>query len=266
MLRSMYSAVSGLKSHQTKMDVIGNNIANVNTVGFKSSRVVFEDIFSQTIRPESSATADGLGGTNPQQIGLGVTVGAIDVLQTPAATQYTGKNLDVSIDGDGYFVVSDGSQNFFTRAGDFTTDNENHLVNADGYLVQSGNGDTSITIPAGYSDISINKNGDIIGINDTTQEKETIGTICIANFNNPSALEKVGQNLYVSNKNTGDPVYSNPGTNGSAYIKPGSLEMSNVDLSDQFTDMIVTQRGFQANSKVITTSDEILDELINMKR
>jgi flagellar hook protein FlgE len=271
MLRSLYSGVAGLKNHQVRMDVIGNNIANVNTVGFKASRVVFKDIYSQTIKPASSPTT--MGGTNPQQIGLGVTVAAVDVLYTRTGAQYTGVPLDVSIEGDGFFVVSNGTNNFYTRAGNFKTDSDNNLVTSDGLIVQRmvdptdpADGTADITIPANYYDITIDKNGNVIGVNSTTNNKETITTLCIATFNNQNALEKVGENLYRPTSNSGAAEYAAPGSAGAATLNPGALEMSNVDLAQEFTDMIVTQRGFQANSRIITTSDQLLEELVNLKR
>jgi len=264
----MYSGVAGLKNHQVKMDVIGNNIANVNTIGFKASRVVFQDIYSQTTKQAS--TPNVAGGTNPQQVGMGVAIGSIDVLHTRSAAQFTGAPLDVMIEGDGFFVVNNGSNNFFTRAGNFYTDQNNNLVDSSGNYVQQL-GDTAgttkdIKITDGYYDISIDKNGSIVGINNLTKAKDVIATICIAQFNNQNSLEKMGENLYINNSNTGVPNYLNPGILGAPYINPGALEMSNVDLSKEFTDMIVTQRGFQANSRVITTSDSLLEELVNLKR
>ena len=286
MLRSMYAGVSGLKNHQTKMDVVGNNIANVNTIGFKASRVTFQDIYSQTIRPASSPSyTAGSGGVNPQQIGLGVALGSIDILHTRAATEYTGNALDISIDGDGFFVVSEGSQEFYTRAGNFGTDRDNNLVTSGGLYVM-GWSKPSYTVPdwlypipdvppeplqriaigENYYDISISKNGEVVGINEQTQEKEIIAKIALANFNNQNSLEKCGESLYSQNLNSGAPEYSFPGNEGTAFLSPSSLEMSNVDLAKEFTDLIVTQRGYQANSRVITTSDQLLEELVNLKR
>jgi flagellar hook protein FlgE len=270
MLRSLYAGVAGLRNHQVRMDVIGNNIANVNTTGFKASRVVFEDIYSQTLKPASAGTAT-VGGTNPQQVGLGVTIAAVDVLHTRTGAQYTGSPLDVSIEGDGFFVVNDGSTNFFTRAGNFYTDDDNYLVTATGMRVQRiatppATGTDDIQIPPGYYDIAIDKTGAIVGINKLTSVKQTIGQICIASFNNQNALEKVGESLFRESANSGVPAYVNPGTAGAAYLNPGALEMSNVDLAKEFTDMIITQRGFQANSRIITTSDQLLEELVNLKR
>jgi flagellar hook protein FlgE len=274
MLRSLYAGVSGLKNHQTKMDVVGNNIANVNTVGFKASRVTFQDIYSQTLKPASAPTPGGLGGTNPQQVGLGVSLGIIDILHTRGATEYTGAALDISIDGDGFFCISDGTKEFYTRAGNFGTDNNSMLVNSDGLHVMGFNMLTiddpavmqPIVINDNYFDVSISSNGDVVGINTITQEKEVIAKIVIANFNNQNALEKSGNSLYSANLNSGAPEYGFPGSNGVATLSPASLEMSNVDLAKEFTDMIVTQRGFQANSRVITTSDQLLEELVNLKR
>ncbi len=301
MLRSLYSGVSGLKNHQTKMDVIGNNIANVNTVGFKSSRVTFQDIYNQTVRPASAPSA-GSGGVNPQQVGLGVSLGTIEVQHTRTATEYTGNALDLSVEGDGFLVVKDNGVPYYTRAGNLTTDANNNLVNANGLKLQgwmSGmvdttgtiNGSTTnpvteaqfqawlltnpanadtlladINIPVNYYDVNIGKTGEIIGINKTTSVKETIGRLVIADFNNQAALSKMGNNLYDQNQNTGAASFGFAGVNGTSYLNPNSLEMSNVDLAKEFTDMITTQRGFQANSRIITTSDQLLEELVNLKR
>jgi len=280
MMRSLYSGVTGLRNHQTKMDVIGNNISNVNTVGFKSSRVVFQDIYSQTLQPASAATAT-IGGTNPQQIGLGVQVAAIDVMHTKGIAQYTGSTLDLSIEGDGYFMVSDGGQSLFTRAGNLYTDADSYLVNSngsfvqgyevnpDGSLVLDGAGDPileDIFIDPAYYDVSISSNGQVVGLDTATNNNVVIGQLVIATFANTSALEKVGENTYRTTTNSGDAVLGTPGDGDAGTINPGTLEMSNVDLTSEFADMIVTQRGFQANSRIITSTDEMLEEVVNMVR
>ncbi|MGI6150598.1 MAG: flagellar basal-body rod protein FlgF [Christensenellales bacterium] len=275
MMRSLYSGVTGLRSHQTKMDVIGNNIANVNTIGFKSSRVVFQDIFSQTVAPASAPSADN-GGTNPQQIGLGVQLATIDISYAPSSTQYTGNTLDLAIDGDGYFIIQEGSGYTYTRAGNFKTDSENYLVDSNGNYVMgyTGTPDANGTVttlerikldPA-YTDISINRNGEVVGLEVTTKATTVIGRIALATFANPNGLEKIGGNAYRATVNSGTAVNKAPGSGGTGAINPSSLEMSNVDLTSEFTDMIVTQRGFQANSRIITTTDEMLEELVNMVR
>jgi len=276
MMRSLYSGVTGLRSHQTKMDVIGNNIANVNTIGYKSSRVVFEDIFSQTIASATTPTANS-GGTNPQQIGLGVQLSTIDVSFTTAAAPYTGNPLDLAIDGDGFFVIREGTDGrTFTRAGNFKLDSKNFLVDSNGnYVLGCGANETlaedgsnlkPIEIDPKYTDISINRNGQVVGIDSTTNTTTVIAQIAIATFSNPNGLEKTGGNSYRETGNSGNPVFRTPGTGSAGSINPSSLEMSNVDLTSEFTDMIVTQRGFQANSRIITTTDEMLEELVNMVR
>lgn len=279
MMRSLYSGVTGLRNHQTKMDVIGNNIANVNTIGYKSSRVIFQDIYSQTIKP-ASTTGTGSGGTNPQQIGLGVQVATIDVLHTKSTPQYTGNSLDLSIEGDGYFIMSSDGQLSYTRAGNFYQDVNHYLVDANGAYVQGfevdsngalvlDNGNpvpTNILLNPNYYDISINSSGQVVGIDQSTNQSQVIGQIALATFANPNGLEKVGQNTYRVTVNSGVEVRNTPGVGTGGLLNPGTLEMSNVDLTSEFADMIVTQRGFQANSRIITTTDQMLEELVNMVR
>jgi flagellar hook protein FlgE len=437
-MRSLYSGVSGLKVHQTKMDVIGNNISNVNTTGFKSSRVTFNEIFSQTLSGASAPNADtGRAGTNAMQIGLGVNVSSIDTNMTEGAAQRTDIASDLKIEGDGFFIVGDDSGNYFTRAGAFRLDKEGTLATASGLKVygwgvdakgevEKGkvepieimsaenmysepaatsnisfegnlytgdaddtgesiiktiafydslgnryttdlkfeygggtapatanawkvtmpvtapattpvmymNGDTTkpialtaATIPnivfsptgkvtsGGSLSLTITTTAGALPVNSTfnpitldfskmTQFKEkttaqpytkdglapgnltnySIGTdgiitgtysngtkknfgqIAVATFKNPAGLEKMGNNLFATTSNSGDfdGIGQDP-TAGGGKLNAGVLEMSNVDISSEFTDMITTQRGFQANSKIITTSDEMLQTLVNMK-
>ena len=429
MMRSLYSGVSGLKAHQTKMDVIGNNIANVNTVGFKSSRVTFSELFYQTTQVASGPNADtNTGGQNAKQIGLGTNMGSISVdVTTEGGTQSTGNPFDLKISGDSFFIVSSGGANYFTKAGNFTTDASGNLVTQSGGLVMgyiaespgamlqtdqirplsiygaqytntppevttaatysgninsedsnfaeglpittfipvydnlgykyeiqvqvtkvsateytaeatgvySGNqliedltaemsgtlsfdgatgliaegsessfeltisGKDSFTSPVQVDFSSLtcygnestidcvrgDKNGEgagkavgtMISVGVQTDGKivaaysngdnEVIGQIAVANFANPAGLEKVGDNLFAATLNSGE--FNGIGedvTAGGGSISSGTLEMSNVDLSTEFTDMIVTQRGFQANSRIITTSDTMIEELLSLKR
>ncbi|MDN5325491.1 MAG: flagellar hook protein FlgE [Moorella sp. (in: firmicutes)] len=275
MMRSLYSGVSGLRTHQTRMDVIGDNIANVNTVGFKRSAVTFKDVFYQTLRGGSAGDSGGtgMGGTNPQQIGLGVTLGSIDVVHTQGAAASTGNGTDLMIQGDGFFRVSDGTNTYYTRAGAFHFDNEGFLVTTDGLKVL-GTDDNPIqiadmndptTMPQSYS---IDKMG-VVHYVDSTGAAQQAGTISIAKFSNPSGLEKIGQNLYRATTSSGDPgseLTPGQGSLANTTIIPSTLEMSNVDLAQEFTDMIITERGFQANARTITTSDQMLQELVNLKR
>lgn len=469
MMRSMFSGVSSLKAHQLRMDVIGNNIANVNTVGYKASNATFSEMYSQTLRGASSSTTNR-GGTNPMQVGLGTNVAAISVNHTKGSIQRTDVATDLMIDGDGFFMVTNDAtaQNkFYTRAGNFQMDEQGFLVTTDGlrvldnefkpiqvnmsdsknasmsknilingnisttedgynttvdvydslgdvhtlkidflglplasagkktlgvapnvndpandplnyvngvltpaahnysyrkmtisdsagtqiepaagtdlYAMFNENGEIvdlisgptgatpfdptpvgtpdtpypTATTPAftiavpGASDITlpidrsmffaggdvtgdriatqnsqvsdaksvqlegnaagkiysfnISSKGEIVGIY-TNGEQKVLQTMGLAAFDNPGGLMKIGGNLFQETPNSGTAKYGNPSTGSFGSLTPGALEMSNVDLAAQFTDMITTQRGFQANSRVITTSDEILQELVNLKR
>ncbi|AZV47750.1 flagellar basal-body rod protein FlgF [Bacillus halotolerans] len=264
MLRSLYSGISGMKNFQTKLDVIGNNIANVNTVGFKKSRVTFKDMVSQTIAGGSAAGAT-IGGTNSKQIGLGSSSGTIDTIHSTSATQSTGRTLDLAIDGDGYFQIDTGDGTAYTRAGNFYLDNTGTLVTGDGYHVLNMTGGT-IKIPLDAQSFSIGSDGKV-SIVDAGGKPQDGGQIGIVTFANSDGLDKIGSNLYRESLNSGTASAANqPGDGGTGALKSGFIEMSNVDLTDEFTEMIVAQRGFQSNSKIITTSDEILQELVNLKR
>ncbi|ABW19032.1 flagellar hook protein FlgE [Alkaliphilus oremlandii] len=448
MMRSMYSAVSSLKAHQLKMDVIGNNIANVNTVGFKGTRVTFQEVFSQTLRGAGRAQEGGRGGTNPQQVGLGINVNSMDTFHTRGSVESTGYNTDLMINGEGFFVVSDtqgGLQKSYTRAGAFGLDANGNLITPDGYYVLgytavrdadgqvqknekgqpifeenltglrisrdetappaattkatfTGNIDSNLSAdstgtagdggihetvmkvhdslgnahtvkvqfqrtdqgndtkrtfavtiteldnvklgapiplePAtpltfdsagildktaltkgtlklghatdgldgakqlsieldftkltsyaadkgaksdaaaleinGYAsgkidDFTISTTGEIEA-NFTNGSRQILGRVGLANFKNPAGLLKTGGNMYRETSNSGEVMFGYAGTGGFGALNPGAIEMSNVDISREFTDMITTQRGFQANSRIITTSDEMLQEIVNMKR
>lgn len=268
MIRSLYAGVSGLKNHQTRMDVIGNNVANVNTYGFKASRVAFADIFSQTIGT-ASAPRDDMGGTNIKQVGLGSKVAAINTNWNPGSFQATETETNVALDGDGFFMVrgSDGATTYYTRVGNFELDGEGNLVLSGlGYMVLSS--DEDIINAKGYTSVAIDKNGVITGLNADGAKKE-IATLGVVNFYNPSGLKKIGNSLFQDDVNSGSRIEDDDltaGNNGTGEIQSGGLEMSNVSLADEFTDMITTQRGYQANSRVITVSDTLLEELINLKR
>ncbi|MCC3276462.1 MULTISPECIES: flagellar hook protein FlgE [unclassified Arthrobacter] len=400
MLRSLYSGISGLRSHQTMLDVTGNNIANVNTSGYKATAVQFQDTLSQLTQ---GATAPGAnnGGSNPAQVGLGVLVSGITTNFTQGSAQSTGRATDLMISGDGYFVTKQGDQTTYTRAGAFDVDASGRLVTTDGKIVQgwtgvdgvintggavgnvtlpegaispakaTGNvtmggnlpsettaGDAAATppVPAGtivrdmtvynnngvasvipltftrtaggwsvsapgstpesanlnftdgkqvagsaasitvggatvdltglssYAGVStasvtgqdgraagtlesfsIAKDGTLIG-SFTNGAKQALARIAVATFTNPAGLEKAGNSGFTATVNSGNPVLGGPGDPGMGNAIAGSLEMSNVDLSQEFTNLIVAQRGFQANARIITTSDEVLQELTNLKR
>lgn len=272
MLRSMYSSISGLRNFQQKLDVTANNIANVNTFGFKKGRVTFKDMVSQQIAGATGPTDGGRGGSNPRQIGLGVQLGTIDTIHTQGSLQSTNRELDLGIDGDGFFIVGDDEAGnyYYTRAGNFYLDEDGYIVNGDGlYLLQENN--QRIRIAPGVESFSIGENGVIVTVESGDTTANEIATIQLAYFANPEGLQKVGSNLYQVSANSGNfddgtAGIAPPGENGTGKIVAGTLEMSNVDLAEEFTEMIVAQRGFQANTRGITTADEILQELMNIKR
>ena len=370
MLRSMYSAVSGLRVHQTMLDVTGNNIANVNTFGFKTGRAVFEDNLSQIIRGSSAPVpatggGPGIGGINPAQVGLGARLGAITNIFSQGGLQVTNQTTDVAIQGDGFFTVEKAGANFFTRNGAFNFDTDGNLVTSNGSYVlgymyapggrvaatntkadvaaamegnimldKNGVQVTAATTPndiqavplklpsaliAGFrsganqtfqvaetavdpttgvaapgskgtlgwdkfmqgmdnavggttdakdlalESFQINPDGKLVGsFSDGT--KRVFGQIALTTFNNPPGLEKVGGSMYRQTNNSGVADTGIPANGGRGTVESGTLEMSNVDLAQEFTNLIVAQRGFQANSKVVSTSDEVLSDLIQMKR
>jgi len=432
MMRSLYSGISGLRNHQTRMDVIGNNIANVNTAGYKTSRVIFQDIFSQNVSA-GMANQGEIGGTNPTQVGLGIRLSTVDVIHSRAAFQRTDRETDMMINGDGFFIVAQVNpdtgefEQFYTRAGNFDIDNDGYLTTSSGLyvlgstyelvmgVVDAGSegisrrpainrgaygpdvefpdyengggfrpgdvipaglfsteptnvpeGQITITIdnmhewnsqlpatftqdwpatnrplftavaprdpifglvqgpsipglsqirvtaertilpdpdPAtglpygapprevgesnndyrerleawlegvvanspseevGLPGFSVADNGDISVI--MGNRKIVIGRIAIGVFSNASGLEKAGNSLYLESASSGPVTVTEAFLDGAGKIDGGGLEMSNVDLANEFTDMIVTQRGFQANSRIITVSDTMLEELVNLKR
>jgi flagellar hook protein FlgE len=318
-----------MNAFQTQLDVTGNNIANVDTTGFKAGRVEFSDILAQTMsnatQPTAAGTATptnfGPGGINPQQIGLGVNVASIDTMFTQGADQQTGVPTDMALDGDGMFIVSPNMNTIlpttadtapsytatptnitynFTRAGNFSADAQGNLVLPDGsklmgYVLQTNSTATSATLPTNLNKL-VPINISIVPSGGTTPEPGnfTIGTngvvtvtdptnpsnfytyqIALANFNNPGGLQKVGNNLYETTTNSGqfnagaptnNALIGTPGNNGFANVRPGYLEASNVNLTQEFTNMIVAQQGFDANSKVINTDNNILSTIDNLEQ
>ena len=277
MMRSLYSAISGLKNHQIKMDVIGNNIANVNTTGFKRSRVTFSTMLSQTLKGASAptTTAPIVGGTNPMQVGLGASLGSIDQIMTQGSSQSTGNPTDMMLQGPGLFVLTtNGTDRVYSRSGAFSLDANGNLVDpASGAQVLDSSSTsttaTPITItPDTYSSYTIDKTGTITGVPMAGGATVKIGQVQIATFPNDAGLTSIGGSFYQESNNSGAASFGTAGdaTHAGTTLVSNAIEMSNVDLSTEFTDMITAQRGFQANSRVITVSDSLLQELIDLKR
>jgi flagellar hook protein FlgE len=275
MMRGMFAAISGLKTHQVMLDVTANDIANVNTIGYKSARTTFKDSLTQLQRGASGA-GGGTGGANAAQVGLGTQLGSIDNLMQSGAMQSTGNPLDVAITGSGMFrvapstavpPVANPTATEYTRAGNFTTNSAGYLVTQDGYYVQgrtAAGGDTLLVIPPNSTNLSIGQNGDVSYV-DTTGTRVTAGFISLATFANSAGLERSGANRWLQSANSGAPTVGTPGAQ-MGFTTAGAVEMSNVDLAQSFTSMITAQRGFQANSRVISTADEMLQDLVNLKR
>lgn len=265
MLRSLFTGISGLRAHQQMLDVTSNNIANVNTSGYKAAETTFESTLSQTIGGSGAPTAIQ-GGTNATQIGLGVQLAGTQSNFTQGSSQSTGRLGDMLINGDGFFVVSNNGQQEFTRAGSFSLDGNGHLVEPDGSILQSaagGNLDLSALNSGTYKSWSIAPNGDINGV-DAAGTTTTLGTLALATFTNPGGLMRVGDTSFTAGANSGTMTIGAPATGSLGSITSGYLEMSNVDLSTELTNLIISERGFQANSRVITTSDQVLQTLVQM--
>jgi flagellar hook protein FlgE len=282
MLRSLNSGVSGLQQFQGSLDVIGNNIANSNTIAYKTARSDFAEAFSQTLRAPSAGTSGS--GTIGMQIGSGVTTAAIRSQFAGGALTNTGVQSDLAIEGNGFFIVRDSVSDveYATRAGDFRRDENDYLVTSTGYRVR-GFSDSGLTT---RGDLRIDGTGrpatsdpaaTVVGYNIDTQGKITVrlsdgtgfvrGQVLLQSVRDPQALLKEGSNLYSGLAAAGAlPQTEAPGTNGLGDIRSGALELSNVDLANEFANLITAQRGFQASARIVTTSDEVLQEIVNLKR
>ncbi len=305
MMRSMYAAISGLKVHQTMLDVTANDIANVNTIGYKSQRTTFKDALSQMQRGGSAPTT-AQGGSNAVQVGLGVQLNSIDNLMSTGAMQTTGNVLDVAVQGDGWFRVAtlkDRPPTFtvvggapsapdayapaiggaiavqdqqYTRAGNFTRNADGYLVTQDGYYVlghdPAANVDHLICIPPGSTNVAIGPDGSVsfdppaaVTVRDRITPLNSGTNLSLAKFANEGGLERISSNRWAASSASGA---EQPGIPGGSYglTTSGATEMSNVDLAQEFTNMISAQRGFQANSRVISTADQMLSDLVNLIR
>ncbi len=267
MLRAFSSAVSGMRSQMAYLDIVANNISNVSTTGFKGSRARFSDMLYQTLSGGSASTTDA-GSINPAQIGLGVRLAGVDTSMTQGALRATGNPLDLAIEGDGFFALKDASgSTFYTRDGSFALDSEGRLVNpSNGMLVQAVGGGEITIDTAQFASIAIGADGKIVGTLADGSGTQDIAQIGLTTFPNPAGLAKSGDNLYKASGPSGAAAEGEPSKDGKGSIRSGVLEASNVDLAQEFTNMISAQRGFQANSRVITASDEVLQDLVNIKR
>ena len=258
MIRSLWIARTGLDTQQTQLDVIANNLANVSTNGFKRQRAVFQDLLYQTMRQPGAQSSQQTQVPAGLQLGTGARPVSTAHLFTQGNLQKTDNSLDVAINGDGFFQVllPDGTT-AYTRDGSFQKDNQGQVVTADGYPLQP-----AITIPADARAISIGTDGTVSVTqgNTTTQ----IGNLQVATFINPAGLQSIGQNLFLETAASGTPTPNTPGNNGAGAVNQGYVETSNVNVAEELVLMIQTQRAYELNSKVVSTSDAMLGRLTQL--
>lgn len=262
MMRSLNTAGTGMVVQQYNLDVIANNLANVNTTGFKSQRAEFQDLLYQTLR--AAGAADGSGAFGPQslQLGLGARHVATATNFGQGALQATSSPYDVAITGAGFLRVEmpDGST-AYTRDGSLRRDANGLLVTADGYPLQP-----NITVPASAEAFSIGKTGVVTALVDGESEPREIGRLQLTLFQNPGGMTRIGQNLYAAGAASGEAIEADPGTQGAGMLESGFLEGSNVEIVQEMIRMILAQRAYEINSKAIQTSDDMLGQLNNLKR
>lgn len=253
-MRALNTAASGMAAQQTNVDVIANNLANVNTTGFRKSRAEFEDLIYQTYRTPGGSVGDNQRLPTGIQIGEGVRTVSTTQLHIQGSLLQTGNSLDIAIEGNGYFQVNKpGGQIAYTRAGDFKTDAEGRLMTVDGYLVEP-----AVTLPTNATSVTIAANGTIsVTTPDSTQSQE-VGQLTLANFVNPSGLLATGKSLFQPTDASGQPLIAQPGLEGLGTLQQGFLEGSNVEVVNEMIDLIASQRAYEVNQKVITTADEML--------
>ena len=262
MIRALYTAATGMIAQQTQIDTTSNNIANVNTIGYKKQRAEFADLMYQTM--EYAGTATSLNSSSPTgiEVGLGVRPTAITKEFTQGNFKETGNNLDMAITGNGFFQVElpDGTT-AYTRNGAFKLDADGNVVNSDGYKLIP-----QIVVPADTTAISIGTDGTVSVLQAGQTQMAQIGQIQLANFVNPAGLHSLGNNNYINTSASGDAIVGTPGLNGIGEVREGFVEMSNVQLVEEMTDLITGQRAYEANSKAITTSDQMLQTVNQLKR
>jgi flagellar hook protein FlgE len=295
MMAGMYAAISGLDANQAMLNDTAGNLANVNTVGFKTSSINFVDSLYQNLRGASAPTASN-GGSNPVQIGLGVQVGATTSVMTEGSFQSTNNPLDLAIEGNGFLRVGAGSPPAkepyntalpsafnYSRAGNLTTNTRGFLTTQSGEYVigrnaeatesetgtsyTAGKEDTYLNIPPGSINVAIGQDGSVSYTDEnpeskTFQQRVVAGFVSLATFPNETGLERLGGSLWASTADSGNPIVGTPDTTGFGPTISGVLEMSNVDLATEMTNMITAERGYQANSRVISTADEMLGTLV----
>ena len=260
MIRSLWIARTGLDAQQTQLDVISNNLANVSTNGYKKGRAVFEDLLYQTLRQPGAQSSQQTQIPTGLQLGTGVRPVSTARVFTQGNIQKTDNALDIGIQGDGFFqiLLPDGTTGY-TRDGSFQKDNQGQIVTSDGYPLQP-----NITIPATALSVTVGTDGTVSITQSGTSATTQIGNIQLANFINPAGLQSMGQNLFLETAASGTPTPNTPGTNGAGIVNQGYVETSNVNVAEELVTMIQTQRAYELNSKVVSTSDAMLGRLTQL--
>lgn len=262
MMRALWSSATGMTAQQLNMDVVANNLANVNTTGYKRSRVDFQDLLYQSTREAGTVAARGAQVPTGAQTGLGVRTAAIQKVYSQGEYQQTDNPLDVAIEGDGFFqVLTPDGNTAYTRDGTFKLDSQGRLVTSDGYALQP-----EITVPAEATKIAIGSDGTVSVTVPGQAQPQELGQLQIARFLNPAGLNSIGRNLAVPTASSGEPVTGTPGLEGLGTLAQGMLERSNVKVVEEMVNMIVAQRAYEVNSKSIQTADEMLGIANNLRR
>jgi flagellar hook protein FlgE len=292
MMSGMYAAISGLDAHQTMLDVTANNLANVDTIGYKAQSTEFADQLSQLVQAGTGPNGFNAG-TNPLQVGLGVHIGSIDNNMTDGGVQSTGKATDVAIQGQGFLVVANGAPTVaapavttppeYTRAGDLTFNSQGFLAtqtgqyvlgypaNANGSINAAGGANNAINVPTGSTGIAVGPDGSVSYVDGnsasaTYQQRVTAGYISLATFPNEAGLQRDGGSLWSATSASGAAQVGQPGIGNYGQTISGELEQSNVDMGTEFTNMIEAERGYQANASTITTADHMMQTAVQMKQ
>lgn len=261
MIRSLFTAATGMAGQQIEQDVIANNLANINSVGFKRSRANFQDLMYQVLTKAGSTSSTGIQLPSGIELGMGVKAISTQKIFTQGDYVQTGNALDLAIEGEGFFQLDDGAgKTLYTRAGNFKLNKDGNIVNQEGLILTP-----TINIPNNAVVITVDKTG-TVSVTDQQGNISQVGQIQLARFVNPSGLTSLGRNLYDKTDASGDPMVGNPATEGRGTITQYYLEMSNVNVIDEMVKMIVGQRNYEINSKAIQTADDMLGIISNLKR
>jgi len=262
MMQSLYTASTGMLGMQTQIDTTANNISNVNTIGFKKSRAEFADLMYHVMEYAGTSTSDTTKSPTGIEVGLGVRPTAINKIFSEGSLKQTDNQLDLAITGQGFFKMElpDGTE-VYSRNGAFKIDSNGTVVNSDGYVLTP-----QIVIPPDATNVSVGTDGTVSVVQSGQTQATVMGQISTTNFINPAGLHSMGDNLYIDTDSSGQPVEGTPGIDGLGVIRQGFVELSNVELVVELTDLITGQRAYDANSKVITTSDEMLQTVNGLKR